>query len=973
MSDTYGPARRLAESNADHDVVPEQRSAAESGPARPFPLAMRADPDRLAAPAVSDQLAALTVGRADDPAEAAADRMAESALSRIRRLADPDAGSRPDASGPAVGSRIGLAGGRLDSGTSATIDASRGAPLTGPVRTRMEQAFGRDFGAVRIHDGADAARAAGAMSARAFTTGTNIFFAEGQFDPSTPAGEQVLAHELAHTIQAGQSAGTGAAAHRWPWSKKDPAKELEKEKAAREKKERKEQQKKESQEAKARAKQSKQNYQDEKTRLKGERDLGTTQRDQMREAISGDQAGGSKTSSTANDLNRRFEAALQAEKNLFDTLVESLGADAARDRAYQTVWLDTEDAQLRAVRPPRETAAERLTSDVRKMRTNANVRATAKEQAKQQRLDDEARGIAPQPQPQSDGSQRSGLDTALEGTEKAEPYTGIGEKMLGGVSTILGKVGKKETDRLQEGLKPKAEPTGGLEQKIPGPVGGFIKNVEDSVDRVKKGKYSDDDELVLPKSVETQAGEGISASTSILSDLFSTVQCLMRFAQAVKKAHSERSPRNIMAATKASADALAAMTKAATSTANLAKVIDPGVTSAVGAVIPGFNIFVSVMSMISNAMTMGTAATRVQDTDEALFAAHSKDGGGSGKPDVLVYPLLRVLQSYTKGLEQTVWDTFMAISDFVTGVATVATGGGYGIPVAVQGGMKVLDLLHSVGHFIADQVLTSITKKAQTDSLLALEGAAENQLEKDPAMAVDGIIFSAVRGDPIAERFVGNYEVKGKRITRADLDKLNGDPSNVGDETLFTDIRAAIMAAMGENVEPMYFYESWKKKIGSVLATAKKHTVDKWSATGTMATDRNEMDGSAPGEGKRGVGWRLKMMFKGPKAFERSQRKTRLNKAPLSPAPTGPVVTDNSTMGMDRMTFAQYLECECGHARLLVGATEQQRAVFAAIVEKQPDDALLAASQNPNNSPEWQEFFRQVLSDRALAKTGAGV
>ena len=116
----------------------------------------------------------------------------------------------------------------------------------------------------------------------------------------------------------------------------------------------------------------------------------------------------------------------------------------------------------------------------------------------------------------------------------------------------------------------------------------------------------------------------------------------------------------------------------------------------------------------------------------------------------------------------------------------------------------MLDLLHTVGHFIADQVLTSITKKAQTDSLLALEGAAENQLEKDPAMAVDGIIFSAVRGDPIAEQFVGNYEIKGKRITRADLDKLNPDPANVGNETLFTDIRAAIMAVMGENVEPVY-------------------------------------------------------------------------------------------------------------------------------------------------------------------------
>lgn len=982
---------------------------------------------------------ALEVGRADDPAEAAADRMAESALGRIRRLADPvqpggAAAPSPRATSAAGAARVGLAGGRVDDAAASTIAASRGKPLAGAVKGRMESAFGRGFGSVRVHDGAAAAQASEALSARAFTRGSDIFFARGQFDPSSPAGEQVLAHELAHVVQgSGHSAG---ALHRWPWSEKDPAKQLEKEKAAKEKKERKAQEKQEKAETKARAKQSKKNYKTEKTRLKEERQVGTAARTGMREAILADQAGGGNTSATANDLNKRFDAALAQEKNLFDTLVESLGEDAARDRAYKTVWLDTSDAELRAVRPPRETAAERLTRDVRQARTGAGVREMMDQTAEHGQLlpknvemlydtfvievdrlmgppddlslaDAEAQAertiwdlkqnasakkkrptpgspvdlqakkdarirntLNPNPPP---APKKSALEKGQEGADAATKYGGYGAKGLGGVSKILEKAGKGETDRLQQGLVEKDEPTGGLEQRLP-VVGGLIKASEDASSRVKSGQLKDKTPQILPKSVETQAGEGITASTNVLTDLLSGVQALFRFATSVNEAHNDTNPRSIMKATKASSDALSVVAKTGREAAELAKFIDPGVTSAVGSVIPGFNIFISVMSIVSNAMTMGQVASRVHDTNQSLFAARGKDVGGAARPDVMVYPLLRVLQTYTKSLEQAVWSTSVAIASFATSVATVASGGGYGIPAAVQAGVKVVDLLHSVGHFIADQVLVSITKKAQKDSLLALEGAAENQLEKDPTMAVDGIILAAVKKDATAEMFLKNYRLDGKPIDRTVLDKLSPDPANVGNERIFTKIRAAVMAEMGEDENPQFFYQKWLKTISGLAGTAKKHTADKWAATGSMATDRNALDGSAPGAGKRGAGWRLKMMFKGPKAFERSKRKTKVNVA-ASPtlAPAGPTVADNSTMGMDRMQFAQYLECECGSARLLVGANEQQRDLFAAALDKQSDNALLAASQDPNNSPEWQEFFRDVLSDRALAKAGAGV
>ena len=69
---------------------------------------------------------------------------------------------------------------------------------------------GFDFSQVRVHTGGEAAASARAVNARAYTVGSNIVFAEGQYAPGTAAGRRLLAHELAHTVQ--QSDGRAAAA-----------------------------------------------------------------------------------------------------------------------------------------------------------------------------------------------------------------------------------------------------------------------------------------------------------------------------------------------------------------------------------------------------------------------------------------------------------------------------------------------------------------------------------------------------------------------------------------------------------------------------------------------------------------------------------------------------------------------------------------------------------------------------------------
>jgi uncharacterized protein DUF4157 len=89
-------------------------------------------------------------------------------------------------------------------GTDARIPGpAGGTPLPASVRGFMEPRFGADFGGVRIHTDGGAAVLSRQLSAQAFTTGNHIFFGGGQYQPETPSGRQLIAHELAHTVQQG--------------------------------------------------------------------------------------------------------------------------------------------------------------------------------------------------------------------------------------------------------------------------------------------------------------------------------------------------------------------------------------------------------------------------------------------------------------------------------------------------------------------------------------------------------------------------------------------------------------------------------------------------------------------------------------------------------------------------------------------------------------------------------------------------
>ena len=91
-----------------------------------------------------------------------------------------------------------VAAGLLGSGVDPAVTGRR-TGIPAQVRSRLPAAAGLDD--VRIHNDASAHAAADALGARAVTAGRSIYMGAGEYEPSTPAGQRLLAHEIAHTIQ----------------------------------------------------------------------------------------------------------------------------------------------------------------------------------------------------------------------------------------------------------------------------------------------------------------------------------------------------------------------------------------------------------------------------------------------------------------------------------------------------------------------------------------------------------------------------------------------------------------------------------------------------------------------------------------------------------------------------------------------------------------------------------------------------
>jgi len=86
---------------------------------------------------------------------------------------------------------------------------SPGQPLGDDVRGFMESRLGYDLSRVRVHTDARAAESARAVNAAAYTVGQDVVFAQGRYQPESRDGQQLIAHELVHTVQQSSRAWSG--------------------------------------------------------------------------------------------------------------------------------------------------------------------------------------------------------------------------------------------------------------------------------------------------------------------------------------------------------------------------------------------------------------------------------------------------------------------------------------------------------------------------------------------------------------------------------------------------------------------------------------------------------------------------------------------------------------------------------------------------------------------------------------------
>ncbi|MEM9540401.1 MAG: DUF4157 domain-containing protein, partial [Cyanobacteria bacterium P01_E01_bin.42] len=92
-----------------------------------------------------------------------------------------------------------------------------GTPLDNAFRAKVEPLMGADFSQVKVHSDSSADRLSQSIQAKAFTTGSDIFFRQGQYNPGSRGGQELLTHELTHVVQQ-----TGNIVQRSPLDKLTP-------------------------------------------------------------------------------------------------------------------------------------------------------------------------------------------------------------------------------------------------------------------------------------------------------------------------------------------------------------------------------------------------------------------------------------------------------------------------------------------------------------------------------------------------------------------------------------------------------------------------------------------------------------------------------------------------------------------------------------------------------------------------------
>ncbi len=171
----------------------------------------------------------MTVGAADDPYEREADAVASQVMAKrdvVQREADeeelamkrmPEVQREADEEELAMKriqrqdeeQPVDMSGSfDVNNDVESRINAASGSGQTIPEvhRDMFESSMGHDFSGVNIHADAQSDSLNKELGARAFTTGSDIFFRQGEYNPASSGGQELLAHELTHVVQQGGAA-----------------------------------------------------------------------------------------------------------------------------------------------------------------------------------------------------------------------------------------------------------------------------------------------------------------------------------------------------------------------------------------------------------------------------------------------------------------------------------------------------------------------------------------------------------------------------------------------------------------------------------------------------------------------------------------------------------------------------------------------------------------------------------------------
>lgn len=165
----------------------------------------------------------MTLGSVGDRYEQEADRVARQVVSQMNTpgIGEPLSNSQSAPKENAVATQLQAqrpmlqlqgesTGSSVSPDVASAISSAKGTgkPLEPGLQQKMGQALGADFSKVHVHTDARSDQLNRSIQAKAFTTGQDVFFRRGAYNPNSKSGQELIAHELTHVMQQGNQSTT---------------------------------------------------------------------------------------------------------------------------------------------------------------------------------------------------------------------------------------------------------------------------------------------------------------------------------------------------------------------------------------------------------------------------------------------------------------------------------------------------------------------------------------------------------------------------------------------------------------------------------------------------------------------------------------------------------------------------------------------------------------------------------------------